>query len=192
MNNKRILVLDWDDTINDTFSELHTQVGAMPGPKVPSNLYLTPANTNGRLTAVLDEASFMGKWLPRPGMQRLTTALITAAERGVGIVVCTHRGYHAAAPAKSEPAIAQVGFPIHRIHWLDPAEHSDKVVFLDTEYGDRYRLVDDRPRYDDGAPLPRHILLMDQPWNRHIPVHSPENRVSGLNALAHWVTKQYC
>lgn len=180
----KVVVLDWDDTINATFIPLRKAVVAKGYPVPAERVYLTTENTNGGLDIALAEGEFMRERVTRPGDQKLTQVIQRLQADGVQVGICTHRGFHKDAMALSEEAFGNLGWRPNFIYILDPAKNPDKVEYLTELYGDNFTLIDDRPRWDAKHPLPANVWLMQQPWNRDIPVADTFCSVSGLEELA--------
>lgn len=174
------IVLDWDDTVNDTYLEMRAENKRLGGPDIAPGVYLTTANTNGVLDKILAESRFMSVYHPRSGSELLKEFVEWAQTHGIRIAICTHRGFHANAAELSKAAFEATGWTADDIHIIDPAVDGDKVEYLNAQYPQGYVLVDDRPRWDDHSALPDNVYLMDQPWNQSIVTATPEHRVSNL------------
>jgi len=180
----KAVVLDWDDTVNATFLPLRKAVVAKGYPVPAEHVYLTTENTNGGLDIALAEGEFMRERVTRPGDQKLTQIIQRLQQDGVPVGICTHRGFHKDALSLSQEAFDTLGWRPNFIYILDPAKNPDKVEFLSEIYGDDFTLIDDRPRWDAKHPLPHNVWLMEQPWNRDVPVADPFCSISDLDQLA--------
>lgn len=174
------VALDWDDTINATFIPLRKAVVDAGYPVPTPDVYLTTENTNGGLDVALASGEFMRVRESRYGDLYLTQAILKLQQAGVAVGICTHRGFHENASELSEEAFATLGWKPNFIIILDPANQPDKVAVLTERFGENFVLVDDRPRWDAKHALPKNVWLMDQPWNRDVPVADPYCRVVDL------------
>lgn len=179
------VVLDWDDTLNDTFIPLRRSVAAKGYPLPEEGVYLTTENTNGGLDVVLAEAEFMRERHVRKGNDKLTDVIRRLKRQGTQVGICTHRGYHKDAKELSEEAFATLDWTPDFTIILDPAVAGDKVAHLTEVFGEgRFTLIDDRPRWDAKHDLPENVWLMSQPWNADVKTHDWFTRVKDLEVLA--------
>lgn len=179
------VVLDWDDTLNDTFIPLRKSVAAKGYPLPADGVYLTTENTNGGLDVVLAEAEFMRERHVREGNDELTDVIRRLKRQGSQVGICTHRGYHKDAKELSEEAFATLEWTPDFIIILDPVVDGDKVAHLTEVFGEgRFTLIDDRPRWDAKHDLPENVWLMSQPWNEDVKTHDWFTRVKDLKTLA--------
>lgn len=179
------VVLDWDDTLNDTFMSLRARVAAEGYPLPEEGVYLTTDNTNGGLDVVLADAQFMRDRRARKGDARLTDVIRRLKRQGSQVGICTHRGFHKDAKELSEEAFATLEWEPDFIIILDPAVAGDKVSHLTEVFGEgQFTLIDDRPRWDAKHDLPENVWLMSQPWNEDVKTHDFFTRVADLDELA--------
>jgi hypothetical protein len=162
------IVLDWDDTLNDTYIDMREENRRLGGDDLPDGVYLTEENTGGRLSTILAESKFMGVRRVREGNDSLTAFVKWGQARGIRFIICTHRGFHKDAATLSEPAFNTLEWTPDEIIILDPAVNGDKVAFLTERFPEGFVIADDRPRWDDQSALPDNVYLMDQPWNRNV------------------------
>lgn len=162
------IVLDWDDTLNDTYIDMRAENRRLGGSDLPDGVYLTEENTGGRLSTILAESKFMGVRRVREGNDALTAFVKWGQARGIRFIICTHRGFHKDAASLSEPAFNTLEWTPDEIIILDPAVNGDKVAYLTERYPEGFVIADDRPRWDDQSELPDNVYLMDQPWNREV------------------------
>lgn len=162
------IILDWDDTLNDTYIDMREENRRLGGADLPEGVYLTEENTGGRLSTILAESKFMGVRRVREGNDSLTAFVKWGQARGIRFIICTHRGFHKDAAALSEPAFSTLEWTPDEIIILDPAVNGDKVAYLTERFPEGFVIADDRPRWDDQSELPDNVYLMDQPWNRNV------------------------
>lgn len=162
----RTIVLDWDDTINDTYGALCSAVSELGGTPPKTKVYLSKENCGPALGEVLSTGAFMSIHRPRPHYAELVDALtrLQSAEFS-RVVICTHRGYLANAEYLSTPALAQLGWHPDEVWYLDPKEYPDKTEFLSQQYPEGYVLFDDRPAGFGIPEYPQNVVLVQQPWS---------------------------
>lgn len=169
----KIIYVDLDDTGFRThlFMNLYLQgYGIMVGKS-----YITPENGKQPFVDMLASGEFMLKVDMQDYFIQTLSMLL---REGFSLGVCTHRGYHEKGERFTRKAMAKHLSMFDHFHVLNPAEHPDKITFLNNLHGeDGYILIDDNPRtvvrdnftrVGQYSALPANVMLFNQPWNEHI------------------------
>lgn len=181
----RVIALDWDDTLNNTYIGLRNACAAAGAVLPVGGVFLTNENTQGILDGVLKSGDYMSERHVREHDDLLTQQIQRAQALGISVGICSHRGYIPNALEKSQPAFDQLKWKPDFVILLDPYKTPNKLKVLDETFGvGQYLLADDRPKWDSEEPLPCEVVLMDQAWNVDIETHTGLHRVSGLKELA--------
>lgn len=188
-----IISLDLDDTVYDTFPCLHHITYRDFGYRPPSGEYLTPGNTDGILTKVLEEARFMTEARLRKGFSQLGDWVRAVEDKYDGFVkfqFVTHRGYHSKAHFLTMSALELDGLHHIPLYCIDPEIHTDKVEWVMSQQPGKHYLVDDRPKFDKGTDTPVfNVYIMDQPWNRGPEYALYQNRVKDFTDMRSILTE---
>lgn len=169
--NPKFFIFDTDDTLVDTELAICNIIQRDHGFTCPPDTYLNPENTGGYHGRVLAEAKFMGEAPLFDHTVKLFEAIPELHMLGTRFAMCTHRGYHPDGEGHTMDLLYNhdVNDYFEAVHVIDYNKIPDKVAFLDAQYGaGQYYLFDDRPRFDQGHPVPDHVWLFDRPWNQHI------------------------
>lgn len=179
-------ILDVDDTLVDTEGAIVDIIWQDHGYRCPADTYLDPTNTGGHHAVVMAEAKFMKTAAVLPHARKLFDRMEEIVDAGHFMHICTHRGYHNDGLTHTRNLLEEnrVSHLITDIHVLDFNTTPDKVAHLDAIYGQsQYWLFDDRPRFNQGHPLPANIWLFDRPWNQHI----EGNRTTDIFDTIHFI-----
>lgn len=167
------IYVDLDDTGFRThlYMNLHLQGHGI----MVEDRYITPEIGGKPFVDMLESGRFM---LEVDMNDYFIQTLSFLLREGFSLGVCTHRGYHEKGERYTRKALAPHLSMFDHIHVLNPAEHPDKIAFLNSIHGeDGYYLIDDNPRTQvtnnftrvgDVSALPKNVLLFTQPWNAHI------------------------
>ena len=174
------LYVDLDDTLLHTRDWLIEQMHLMTGYRHKGNGFITPENSKGNITQVLDSAEFMRNTPPNPEMLNVVEQL---SDR-ICIKICTHRGYHPKGVKYTEELLERLQLDyITGVEYLCAYKQPDKIKYL-RDLGEPFVLLDDNPKFSADYKLETtgEVLVYTQKWNRHLPV--PEHlRVNNPSEL---------
>lgn len=171
------LYVDLDDTLLHTRDWLIEQMYVMTGYRHKGNGFITPENTEGNITPVLDSAEFMRNTPPNIEM---TNVLKQISDR-VRIKICTHRGYHPKGVEYTEELLDRLQLDyIAGVEYLCSYKQPDKIEHL-RSLGESFILLDDNPKFSKSKALEDtgEIMVFTQVWNEqlvisnHLRVNSP-------------------
>lgn len=170
------LYFDLDDTLIKTNEEFLRILKQKHGFIAEAGVYLTPQNTNGHITGILESASFMITAKPcELIVNQLNKLKAIASPEMVTFNICTHRGYHPRAEEYTEVMLKDNSLEFDNRIYLNPYKHPDKMEYLKQQHSDKDTvvLIDDRPHFSTSGQLDKDILLIDMPWNRNmfVPLH---------------------
>lgn len=184
-NIKAYVYWDFDDVLGRTHAQMLYLLKYIFGYDAPTDIYLTPGNTDGRLAHILDNPTFMRT----TGFDYTAiTALKTLREQFPRLThgLATHRGYHKDGESLTMALLDEHQFTFDSYHFMDPAViGKDKMAYLRSlhEPGDIIILVDDNTFYDHTAYENSYTVLVDKPWNQEVVTYSPELRTDPAGIL---------
>lgn len=176
----KIFVFDLDDTLLDTWGTLKKLLKEKFDFDLPEEIgFITPENTNGHATELLESAEFMRLTTLYEELIHLPTWMDTLRKKhGVKFVCCTHRGYHPDAQEHTQHVFDKLGITFDFEFFLCHTTEPNKIDFLNEMLGvGNYALFDDNPDRHGNFALPRNIYIIDKPWNKHYQLHSASNRI---------------
>lgn len=180
-NNKANVFIYWDfdDVLGKTHAQFIFLLKLLFDHDAATDVYLTPANTDGHLAVILNKATFMRN----TAFDYQVIAAWKAIQENFPQVVhglATHRGYHPDGEANTMALLDEHGFKFASYHFIDPAVHGkDKMVYLRERHApdDIIILIDDNTFYEHDQYPNASTVLIDKPWNKHVVTTSPELRV---------------
>lgn len=178
-NRKVYIYWDFDDVLGRTHAQMLYLLWYIFGYEAPTDVYLTPGNTGGRLAHILDNPTFMRT----TGFDYVAiAALKTLREKypQINHGLATHRGYHKDGEPLTLALLDEHQFSFDSYHFMDPAViGKDKMAYLRSLHDpdDVVILVDDNTFYDHLAYENSYTVLVNKPWNRDVVTSCPELRV---------------
>lgn len=165
------IYFDLDDTLVETHKEMKRLLKVNHDFVSKEEGYLTPENTDGLLSFVLESATFMLTAAPNEEIVRQIENIRAVLNRKVvSVNICTHRGYHKKAQQYTELMLKDNELEFDNVVYLDPKHQPDKMSFLRNLHGEKavIILVDDKPTFTKEHQLDPFVLLIDKPWNHNL------------------------
>lgn len=171
---------DFDDVLGKTHAQFIFLLKLLFDHDAATDVYLTPANTDGHLAMILNKATFMRNtaldypaWHALKGLQEYYPDI----HHGLA----THRGYHPDGAAHTLALLKEYEHKFDSYHFIDPALHGkDKMVYLRALHApeDVVILVDDNTFYEHDQYPNSWTVLVDRPWNKQVVTQHPDLRVT--------------
>uniref|UniRef100_A0AAU8L0Q8 5'(3')-deoxyribonucleotidase n=1 Tax=Pantoea phage Survivor TaxID=3232176 RepID=A0AAU8L0Q8_9CAUD len=106
------------------------------------------------------------------------------------VVVCTHRGFHEKGESNTESWLKDHDKwgVVEKVHAIDPAEHPNKLLFLEQHYPDHdIHLLDDNPLFRSNEVHPRDDRLCIYSEEGNLPCYDNQIQFPGLHAYINFL-----